>query len=125
MELELNQITERIIGAAIEVHQELGPGLLESAYETCLAHVLIGQGFFVERQKIQPIHFRGLELDEGYWLDLLVDRRVVVELKAVERLLPLHEAQVISYLKLSGCKVGLLMNFHVPRLVDGVKRLAR
>jgi GxxExxY protein len=123
MESELNQITERVIGAAIEVHQELGPGLLESAYEACLAHLLLGAGYFVERQKIQPIHFRGLELDEGYRLDLLVERKVLIELKAVERLLPVHEAQVLSYLKLSGCRVGLLINFHVPRLVAGLKRL--
>lgn len=124
MNTEIDRLTERIIGAAIEVHKELGPGLLESAYKTYLLHLLLAEGLFVERQKPQPIHFRGLELDEGYRLDLLVERRLIVELQTGERLLPVHEAQVLSYLNLSGCKAGLLINFHVPRLKDGVRRIA-
>ena len=108
---KLNQITDRIIGAAIQVHRTLGPGLLESAYETCLAFELAERGLKVERQKPLPVIYRKVNLDCGYRLDLLVEDVVIVELKTVDCLAPIHEAQLLSYLKLSGCKVGLLINF--------------
>jgi GxxExxY protein len=120
---ELNQLTEAIIGAAIAVHRELGPGLLESAYESCLAYELAERGLSVERQKELPVRYRGVQLDCGYRLDLLVEGKVIVELKAVEKLQPIHEAQLLSYLKLSGCKVGLLLNFNVRMLREDLKRL--
>lgn len=124
MDPKLNSITEKIIGSAIEVHRHLGPGLLESTYEACLVHELIANGIAVERQKNLPVEYKGLKLDCGYRIDLLVEERVIVELKAVEVLLPIHEAQLLSYLKLSGAKVGLLMNFNVKMLKNGIKRLA-
>ncbi len=120
---ELNKLTEAIIGAAIAVHRELGPGLLESAYEACLAFELADHGLFVEKQKELPVRYRGVQVDCGYRLDLLVEGKVIVELKAVEKLLPIHEAQLLSYLKLSGCKVGLLLNFNVRMLREGLKRM--
>jgi len=119
---DLNHITGEIIGAAIEVHRALGPGLLESAYESCLAHELGLRGLAVERQKPIPIVYKGLALQCGYRLDLLIAQTVVVEVKAVERLLPLHEAQILSYLKLAHYPVGLLINFDVKVLRDGIKR---
>lgn len=119
----LNRITEAVIGAAMAVHRELGPGLLESTYEACLAYELIERGLAVERQKELPVMYRGVKLDCGYRIDLLVEGAVVVELKAVERLEPIHEAQLLSYLKLSGCKVGLLINFNVRVLTHGIRRL--
>jgi GxxExxY protein len=118
----LSGLTELIIGAAIAVHRELGPGLLESAYEACLAHELDERGLGVDRQIPLPIRYRGLRIDCGYRIDLLVEDRVIVELKAVDQLLPIHEAQLLSYLKLSGRKVGLLLNFKVKMLRDGVRR---
>lgn len=123
MNSEINRVTKQIIGAAIEVHSVLGPGLLESAYEACLAHELVRRGLRVERQRPVPVVYKGVELDCGYRIDLLVEDAVVVELKAVEAWLPVHEAQVISYLKLSGHHVGLLINFNVVRLRDGLRRL--
>jgi len=120
---ELNRITETIIGAAMAVHQELGPGLLESAYEACLAYELAECGLAVERQKALPVRYRGIKVDCGYRMDLLVEEKVIVELKAQERLEPIHKAQLLSYLKLSGCKVGLLINFNVRVLKNGVRRL--
>ena len=121
---EVNRVTERIIGAAIEVHQVLGRGLLESAYEACLAFELAAErGCRVERQRALPVVCRGVQIDCGYRIDLLVDGAVIVELKTVDALKPVHEAQLLSYLKLSGCHVGLLINFHVVRLRDGVRRL--
>ena len=120
---ELNRITETIIGAAIAVHRELGPGLLESAYEACLAYELAERGMAVEQQKALPVKYRGVKLDCGYRIDLLVEGKVIVELKVVERLEPIHEAQLLSYLKLSGCKVGLLINFNVKVLKNGIRRL--
>ena len=119
----LNRITERIIGAAIEVHRALGPGLLESAYEACLAFELAEQGLRVERQKALPVFYRQVKLDCGYRLDLLVEQRVIVEVKAVDELLGIHKMQLLSYLRLSGCKVGLLINFDVKVLKDGIVRL--
>ena len=120
---EINAITEGVIGAAIAVHRALGPGLLESAYEACVAYDLVDSGFLVERQKGLPVVYRGVELDCGYRIDLLVENKVIVELKAVEKILPIHEAQLLSYLKLSGCKVGLLINFNVKILKTGIRRL--
>jgi len=121
--MKINNITETIIGAAMAVHRELGPGLLESTYEACLAYELAKRGLAVERQKELPVKYRGVKLDCGYRIDLLVEEKVIVELKAVERLQPIHIAQVLSYLKLSGCNVGLLINFNVKVLKDGIRRL--
>lgn len=120
----MNLITESIIGAAIRVHRELGPGLLESAYEACLVFELRDAGLQIEVQKSLPIVYRGVKLDCGYRLDLVVENKILLELKAVERLLPIHEAQLLSYLKLSGLKLGLLMNFNVELLKDGIRRFA-
>jgi GxxExxY protein len=118
----LDKLTDTIIGAAIAVHEALGPGLLESAYEACLAYELGTRGLSVERQKELPVVYQNVRLDCGYRLDMLVNGEVVLELKSVDHLEPVHEAQLLSYLKLSGCKVGLLMNFNVFRLVEGVRR---
>jgi GxxExxY protein len=124
MKAELNSLTNIIIGAAIAVHHELGPGMLESAYEACLAYELLDRGSFVERQKTLPLVYRGQTIDCGYRMDLLIDRLVVVEVKSIERFERVHSAQLLSYLRLSGCKVGLLINFNVKWLVeDGVKRV--
>jgi GxxExxY protein len=120
----LNQITESIIGAAITVHRALGPGLLESAYEACLAFELVQSKLKVEQQKPLPVVYKEVKLDCGYRLDLVVEEAVIVEIKAVERLEPIHQAQLLSYLKLSGCKVGLLINFDVKVLKDGIRRIA-
>jgi GxxExxY protein len=119
----LDKITEVIIGAAIKVHRALGPGLLESAYEACLTYELAECGLSVERQKPLPLVYRDVQLDCGYRLDLLVEGRVIVEIKAIDRLMPIHQAQLLSYLKLSGCKVGLLINFNVLLLKNGVVRV--
>ncbi|QNN21497.1 GxxExxY protein [Planctomycetales bacterium ZRK34] len=119
----VNQLTKNIIGAAIRVHRELGPGLLESAYEAALAYELSDQGLTVVRQKPVPVMYRGQDVGDGYRIDLLVDNQVIVELKTVDRLAPIHEAQLLSYLKLADRRVGLLINFHVNRLTDGVKRM--
>lgn len=120
---ELNKITEMVIGAAIAVHRELGPGLLESTYEACLAFEIADRGWAVERQKSLPVKYRGVKLDCGYRIDLLVQEKVIIEVKAVGRLDPIHEAQLLSYLKLSGCNVGLLINFNVKVLKNGIRRL--
>jgi GxxExxY protein len=121
--LELNQITYEIIGAAYKVHSELGPGLLESAYEVCLEYELIKQGFNVERQKVLPVVYDGIGLDAGYRIDLLVEDAVIIELKAVDELVPIHQAQLMTYLKLSKHKLGLLMNFNVTDMKKGIKRI--
>ncbi len=121
--MELNEITEKIIGCAIKVHRALGPGLLESTYEVCLAHELMKSGLDVQKQVALPVVYDGIRLEAGYRIDLLVEHSVIVELKAVDSMHPIHEAQVISYLKLSGKKVGLLINFNVKLLKDGIKRL--
>ena len=120
---DLNQISHRIIGAAIEVHRQLGPGLLEATYETCLAHELELAGLFVERQKALPLIYKDLKLDHGYRIDLLIERSIIVEVKSVDGLAPVHEAQVLTYLKLSNLHLGLLINFNVPLLREGIKRL--
>lgn len=121
--MELNELTERIIGAAIEVHRALGPGLLESAYEECLCHELSLRGVRFERQADLPVQYKGLRLDCGYRLDMLVDKAVAVEIKAVEALAPIHEAQLLTYLKIGGWHVGLLLNFNVPVLKNGLRRM--
>ena len=117
------ELTERIIGAAIEVHRALGPGLLESAYESCLCYELVQRDISFERQKPLPIQYKDVRIDCGYRTDLVIDGRVIIELKSVENILPIHEAQLLTYLKLSDIKVGLLINFNVPVLVEGVRRL--
>jgi GxxExxY protein len=119
----VNRISGAVIGCAIEVHRFLGPGLLESAYESCLAHELISKGHRVERQRPVPVAYRGTRLDCGYRMDLVVDELLVVEIKAVDRLVALHSAQLLSYLKLSGLPLGLLINFNVVLLKQGVRRL--
>ncbi len=121
--MELNQISGQIVDAAMKVHTALGPGLLESAYEVCLAHELRKRGLKVLTQVTLPVVYDGVKIDAGYRLDLLVEDAVIVELKAVANVLPIHEAQLLSYLKLSGCKLGLLINFHVLHLKDGIKRI--
>lgn len=122
--MELNEISEKVIGCAIKVHKALGPGLLESTYEVCLVHELSKAGLKVQSQVALPVVYDGVRLDAGYRIDLLVEDAVFVELKAIDSLLPIHEAQVLSYLKLSGKKFGLLINFNVKLLINGVKRLA-
>jgi GxxExxY protein len=117
------EITERIIGAAIEVHKNLGPGLLESAYEECLFYELIGMGFDVKRQKELPIVYKGNKLTAKYRIDLLINQQVIVEIKSCKRLEPIHEAQLLTYLKMSGLRFGLLLNFNVPMLKNGLKRI--
>ncbi|MGA1999345.1 MAG: GxxExxY protein [Terriglobales bacterium] len=116
------EVTEAIIGAAIEIHRELGPGLLESAYEECLCHELHLRKLLFRRQLDLPVQYKGLKLDCGYRIDLLVNDSVIVELKAVPRLLPVHEAQLVTYLRLSGKRVGLLINFNVAALKNGIVR---
>ena len=120
---ELDRLTNAIIGAAITVHRELGPGLLESAYEACLAFELTEKGFRVERQKQLPVTYRGLQQECGCRLDLLIENQVILELKATDSLRPIHDAQLLSYLKLAHKKVGLLINFNSLRVKDGIKRL--
>jgi GxxExxY protein len=119
----VNGLTEKIIGAAIEVHKVLGPGLLESAYEVCLAHELFLAEIRFERQVPVPVTYKSVPIDCGYRLDFLVEKKVVVELKAIEGLQPIHQAQLLSYLKLGGWPVGLLINFNVPVLNKGIKRM--
>ena len=119
----LDRITEKIIGCAIEVHKGLGPGLLESAYEECLCYELKQIGLKFERQVSLPVVYKGVKLDCGYRMDIVVENSVIVEVKAVENLIPVHDAQLLSYLKLYNKKVGLLMNFHVPILKKGLKRI--
>ena len=119
----IDALTEKIVGAAIEVHKALGPGLLESAYEECLAHELSLAGIAFGRQVPLPIFYKSLQLDCGYRLDFLVEKMVVLELKAVEGLQPIHEAQLLTYLKLGEWPIGLLINFNVPLLKKGIKRI--
>jgi GxxExxY protein len=118
-----NEISEKIIGCAIQVHRELGPGLLESSYEECLYYELIQSGLLVEKQKPLPLVYKEVKLECGYRIDLLVEKKVIVEIKSVDGLNDVHLAQVLTYLKLSKCKLGLLMNFNVVLLKDGIKRI--
>jgi len=121
---ELDEVARQVVDAVFAVHSTLGPGLLESVYETCLVHELVKRGVKAVRQVVLPIHYDGVRLDTGFRLDFLVEDCLVVELKAVESLLPVHEAQLLTYLKLSGHRLGLLINFNVPLIKDGIKRLA-
>ncbi len=116
-------LTEKVIGLAIDVHRGLGPGLLESAYEECLCFELKSHDVSFRRQVSLPVVYKSVELNCGYRMDIVVDDKLVVELKTVERLLPLHDAQLLTYLKLSGIQTGLLLNFNTPVLKDGVRRL--
>jgi GxxExxY protein len=124
MNARINELTEQIIGAGIEVHRLLGPGLLESAYQKALAHELRLRGITFEDQKVCSVTYKDLVIDDAYRLDFLVGGLVVVELKAVDALLDVHEAQVLTYLRFTGCHVGLLMNFRSTTLTRGLKRLA-
>jgi GxxExxY protein len=120
---KINDLTEKIIGRAIEVHKGLGPGLLESAYEKCLCYELAQIGLKFEKQLPLPVVYKDVKLDCGYRMDIVVENLVILEIKAVEKLIPVHEAQLLSYLKIYNKKVGLLMNFHVPILKNGLKRI--
>ncbi len=120
---ERDPITSQLIGAAIEVHRVLGPGLLESAYEECLCHELNLRGITFERQLALPVDYKGIRLDCGYRLDIVLPGKLVIEVKAVEALAPIHDAQLLTYLKLSGIRTGLLLNFNVSLLRDGIRRL--
>jgi GxxExxY protein len=124
MNNEINLLTEAVIGAAIEVHKELGPGLLESAYQRALAYELGQRGIPFEQQKLCPVQYKDLIVDDAYRLDFLVKGLVVVELKAVDALLAVHDAQVLTYLRFTGCHIGLLMNFRSTSLTKGLRRLA-
>lgn len=122
--MELNELTEKIIGCAIKVHRELGPGLLESAYEVCLVHELRKAGLSVEKQVPVPIIYDGIALDACYQLDVVVEDAVSLELESVERIMPIHEAQLLTYLKLTNRKLGLIINFNTQLLKNGIKRMA-
>lgn len=122
--MDENSISREIIGAAIEVHKILGPGLLESAYQECLARELSLRGKEFEREKTLPVEYKGTRLDCGFRVDFLVKQQVLVELKAVEKVLPIHQAQILTYLKLMNLKLGILLNFNVPMMREGIKRLA-
>ena len=123
MPYEKDVLTDQIIGLAIEVHRHLGPGLLESAYEECLCYELNENGIAFKRQVPLPVVYKSVRLDCGYRIDLVVENRLILELKATERLLPIHEAQVLTYMRLSGFSTGLLLNFNTPVLKDGIRRL--
>ncbi len=122
-ETQRDPLTRKVIGCAIEVHRQLGPGLLESTYEECLCYELSKEGLAFERQISLPMKYKDVALNVGYRIDLLVENKLIVEIKATEKILPLHEAQLLTYLKLSGTRTGLILNFNVPVLKDGVKRM--
>ena len=117
------ELTNKIIGSAIEVHKALGPGLLESAYEKCLMKEFELSNISFKSQIELPLEYKGIRVDAGYRIDLIVKEKVIIELKAVESLIPVHEAQLLTYMKLTGIRVGMLMNFNVPVLKDGIKRM--
>ena len=117
-----NQISQKVIGSAITVHKALGPGLLESAYDECLYYELRQSGLKVEKQKALPLVYKEVKLDTGYRVDLLVEEKVVVELKSVESINEIHVAQLLTYLKVSNCKLGLLLNFNELKMIDGIRR---
>jgi GxxExxY protein len=121
--MDINQLSSQIIGAAIEVHKALGPGLLESAYEKCLCHELKLRGLSFDNQKPLPLVFKGEELDCGYRLDIVVDNAIILEVKSREKIEPIHKAQLLTYLKLSGLRLGLVLNFNVPVMRDGIVRI--
>jgi GxxExxY protein len=120
--MELNEITKTVIGCAIEVHRNLGPGLLESAYEECLAYELCKKGLTIKRQQPTPVVYKEIKLECGYRIDILVENSVILELKVVEAIVPVHEAQILTYMKFANKKLGLLINFNVSILKDGVRR---
>jgi len=120
--MELNEITQKIIGCAIQVHKSLGPGLLESAYEECLSYELIKNGLNIKRQQPTPVVYKEIKLECGYRIDILVENSVVVELKVVDEFNPVHEAQILTYMKFSNKSLGLLMNFNVTILRNGIRR---
>ena len=119
----MERIGKEVVDSAIQVHKALGPGLLESAYEACMVHELESRGIQVSRQVKMPIHYKGVKLDAGYRVDLLLENSVVVELKMVQSILPIHQAQLLSYLKLGNFRLGYLLNFHVYRMKEGIKRM--
>jgi GxxExxY protein len=121
--MDINELSNRITGAAIEVHKALGPGLLESAYEECMCHELTLRSLSYERQKPLPITFKGKKLDCGYRLDIVVERTIILELKSCENIEPIHKAQLLTYVKLSGLHLGLLLNFNTPLMRDGIFRI--
>jgi GxxExxY protein len=123
MIMDINKLSSRIIGAAIEVHKTLGPGLLESAYEECLCHDLSLGGFSLERQKPLAVQYKGINMDCGYRLDVVVENAIIFELKSCENIEPIHKAQLLTYLKLSGLKLGLLLNFNVALMREGIVRI--
>ena len=120
--MEFDALSNRVIGCAIEVHRELGPGLLESAYEQCLAHELGRNGIKFQLQHPQPVQYKDIRLDCGYRIDMLVENKLILELKSVEEIKGIHEAQLLTYMKLAGVKIGLLINFNNTKLKDGIKR---
>ncbi|MGA2092680.1 MAG: GxxExxY protein [Sedimentisphaerales bacterium] len=120
--MEFDELSGRVIGCAIEVHKNLGPGLLESTYERCLSYELTAAGLKHTTQKELPIDYKGLNINAGYRIDLIVEDGIIVELKSIEKVLPIHEAQLLTYMKLAGINVGLLINFNVKKLKDGIKR---
>lgn len=121
--MDINELSNKIIGAAIEVHKTLGPGLLESTYEKCLSYELVLRKFTIEQQKVVPVKYKGIELDCGYRLDIIVENQIILELKACDQIEPIHEAQLLTYLKLTGLKIGLLLNFNVPMMKEGIVRI--
>ena len=121
--MQFEPLSNIVIGVGLLIHKTLGPGLLESSYEACMAYELTSRGILVERQRPLPLHYKGVRLDCGYRLDMVVADQIVLELKAVEKLEAIHEAQLLTYLRLSGYRVGLLMNFNVLMFKDGLKRI--
>ena len=121
--MDINELSSKIIGSAIEVHKALGPGLLESVYEECLCHELSLKGFSFERQKLLPVEYKGKQLDCGYRLDVVVEKAIIIELKSCERIEPIHKAQLLTYLRLSGLQLGLLLNFNTLVMRDGIVRV--
>jgi len=120
--MEFDELSNRVIGCTLEVHRELGPGLLESTYQQCLAHELRLNGISYVLQHPLPVEYKGIRLDCGYCVDVLVENKLIIELKSVERIRPIHEAQLLTYMRLAGIKIGLLINFNVTKLKDGIKR---
>ena len=122
--MDINKLSSKIIGAAIEVHKNLGPGLLESTYEECLCFEMTLRGLSFKRQEPLPVEYKGTKLDYGYRLDIVVENKIIIELKACDRIEPIHRAQLLTYLKLSGLTLGLLLNFNTPVMRDGIVRIA-
>ena len=123
--MDENELSNKIVGAAIEVHRSLGPGLLESTYEECLCHELFLNQIPFDRQVVMPVVYKGIQLDCGYRADIIVDKKVILELKSVAEIQPIHKAQLLTYLKLSGLKLGILLNFNVVLMKDGINRFVR